>query len=178
MSATIQSLCCCKPFWKLFCHGRVMHNFLTLGVVCFHVMSIFRSHVAQNAVRDLRSVIFSSDAFILLCVSHYLFYSTVWKSKIKTKKSTLQVKRPCLKSQGWHSKNTWSTIPTCTAWCSEIGSLTSLDAWTSGASSDAREPVSLPQAVYTVNQFAGLSVSRFFSFIFASYQLVMSDSRG
>ena len=32
---------------------------------------------------------------------------------------------------------------TCTAWCSEIGSLRSLDACNSGASSDRREPVSL-----------------------------------
>ena len=37
--------------------------------------------------------------------------------------------------------------PTCTAWCSEIGSLTSLDACNSGASSDVREPISLHQAV-------------------------------
>ena len=34
-----------------------------------------------------------------------------------------------------------------TAWCSEIGSLTSPDAWNSGASNDAREPISLHQAV-------------------------------
>ena len=33
----------------------------------------------------------------------------------------------------------------CTAWCSEIGSLTSLDACNSGASSDVREPISLHQ---------------------------------
>ena len=35
----------------------------------------------------------------------------------------------------------------CTAWCSETGSLTSLDACNSGASSDRREPISLHQAV-------------------------------
>ena len=35
----------------------------------------------------------------------------------------------------------------CTVWCSEIGSLTSLDACNSGASSDVREPISLHQAV-------------------------------
>ena len=35
----------------------------------------------------------------------------------------------------------------CTAWCSEIGSLTSLDACNSGASSDFKEPISLHQAV-------------------------------
>ena len=34
-----------------------------------------------------------------------------------------------------------------TVWCSEIGSLTSLDACNSGASSDVREPISLHQAV-------------------------------
>ena len=34
-----------------------------------------------------------------------------------------------------------------TAWCSEIGSVTSLDACDSGASSDVREPISLHQAV-------------------------------
>ena len=34
-----------------------------------------------------------------------------------------------------------------TAWCSEIGSLTSLDACNSGASSNRREPISLHQAV-------------------------------
>ena len=34
-----------------------------------------------------------------------------------------------------------------TAWCSEIGSLTSVDACNSGASDDAREPISLHQAV-------------------------------
>ena len=37
---------------------------------------------------------------------------------------------------------------TCTDWCSEIGSLTSLDACNSGASSDRKEPISLQQAVY------------------------------
>ena len=39
--------------------------------------------------------------------------------------------------------------PQCssTAWCSEIGSLTSLDAYKSGASIDCREPISLHQAV-------------------------------
>ena len=35
----------------------------------------------------------------------------------------------------------------CTAWCSETGSLMSLDACNSGASSDRREPISLHQAV-------------------------------
>ena len=35
----------------------------------------------------------------------------------------------------------------CTALCSEIGSLMSLNACNSGASSDVREPISLPQAV-------------------------------
>ena len=34
-----------------------------------------------------------------------------------------------------------------TAWCSEIGSLTSRDACNSGASSDRRGPISLHQAV-------------------------------
>ena len=33
-----------------------------------------------------------------------------------------------------------------TAWCSEIGSLTSPDAWNSGASTDVREPISLHPA--------------------------------
>ena len=37
----------------------------------------------------------------------------------------------------------------CADWCSEIGSLTSLDACNSGASSDHREPISLHQAVHT-----------------------------
>ena len=35
----------------------------------------------------------------------------------------------------------------CTAWCSEIGSLTSLDVRNSGVFSDVREPISLHQAV-------------------------------
>ena len=35
----------------------------------------------------------------------------------------------------------------CTVWCSEIGSLTSLDVCNSGASSNHREPISLHQAV-------------------------------
>ena len=39
---------------------------------------------------------------------------------------------------------------THTAWCSEIGSLTSLYACNSGVSSDRREPISLHQAVCTV----------------------------
>ena len=38
-------------------------------------------------------------------------------------------------------------MSTSTAWCREIGSLTSLDTWNSGAFSDAREPISLHQAV-------------------------------
>ena len=41
-----------------------------------------------------------------------------------------------------------------TAWCSEIGSLTPLDACNSGASSDVREPVSMHLAV--LQQFSGL----------------------
>ena len=41
---------------------------------------------------------------------------------------------------------------THTAWCSEIGSLTSLDPWNSGASSDVRKPISLLQVVHTVMQ--------------------------
>ena len=40
----------------------------------------------------------------------------------------------------------------CTAWCSEIGSLTSLHACNSGASSDVREPISLHQAVHPYNK--------------------------
>ena len=36
----------------------------------------------------------------------------------------------------------------CTAWCSEIGSLASLDAPEFRASSDSREPISLHQTVY------------------------------
>ena len=39
------------------------------------------------------------------------------------------------------------TLYDFTAWCSEIGSLMSLDACNSGASSDVREPISLHQAV-------------------------------
>ena len=38
-----------------------------------------------------------------------------------------------------------------TAWCSEIGSLTSLDAPELHASSDVREPISLHQAVQHTN---------------------------
>ena len=38
-----------------------------------------------------------------------------------------------------------------TAWCSEIGSLTSWDACNSGASSDRRGPISLHQAVYAMS---------------------------
>ena len=41
----------------------------------------------------------------------------------------------------------WWWGRTNTAWCSETGSLTSLDACSSGAFSDAREPISLHQAV-------------------------------
>ena len=36
----------------------------------------------------------------------------------------------------------------CTAGCSEIGSLMSLDACNSGASVDVREPISLPGYVH------------------------------
>ena len=39
-------------------------------------------------------------------------------------------------------------VKQCTAWCSEIGSLTSLDACYSGACSDIKEPISLHQDVY------------------------------
>ena len=39
------------------------------------------------------------------------------------------------------------------AWCSEIGSLTSLDACNSGASSDRREPISLHQAVQVESKY-------------------------
>ena len=39
-------------------------------------------------------------------------------------------------------------ISVCTAWCSEIGSLTSLDACNSSPSSDVREPISLHQAIW------------------------------
>ena len=40
------------------------------------------------------------------------------------------------------------TTALCTAWCSEIGSLTSLDAPELHAFSDVREPISLHQAVH------------------------------
>ena len=42
-----------------------------------------------------------------------------------------------------------------TVWCSEIGSLTSLNACNSGASSDVREPISLHQAVlsYLIEEY-------------------------
>ena len=41
-----------------------------------------------------------------------------------------------------------------TTWCSEIGTLTSLDAWNSGASSNAREPISLHQAIYIYRTYS------------------------
>ena len=41
----------------------------------------------------------------------------------------------------------------CTAWCSEFGSLTSPDAWNAGASSDVREPISLHQTVCSLVSF-------------------------
>ena len=50
----------------------------------------------------------------------------------------------------------------CTAWCSEIGSLTSLDACNSGAFSDVREPFSLHQAVHVLTKnlhFAGRAIA-------------------
>ena len=40
-----------------------------------------------------------------------------------------------------------------TAWCSEIGSLTSLDAWKSGAFSDVREPISLHHRLHFLEAF-------------------------
>ena len=57
------------------------------------------------------------------------------------------------------TKDTGGNIPTTSltyhnetaAWCSEIGSLVSLYAWKSGASSDVREPISLHQAVLDEN---------------------------
>ena len=65
-----------------------------------------------------------------------------------------------------------------TAWHSKIGSLTSLDAWNSGASSDAREPISLHQAVHL-----NLIMQNFFSFLFsfflswkASFSLLRSQT--
>ena len=52
----------------------------------------------------------------------------------------------------WQEILTFIVKCACTAWCSEIGYLTSLDACNSGASSDVREPVSLHQAVYVNRQ--------------------------
>ena len=45
----------------------------------------------------------------------------------------------------------------CTAWCSEIGSLQSSDAPELHASSDVREPISLHQAVHTKTVMVSLS---------------------
>ena len=46
-----------------------------------------------------------------------------------------------------------------TAWCSEAGSLTSLDACNTGASSDRREPISLNQAVQYQESFPKIRVA-------------------
>ena len=66
---------------------------------------------------------------------------------------------PCLSSFAanffWFNCNDMkpdgAVCPGCTAWCSEIGSLASLDAPEVHASSDAREPISLHQAVRVVH---------------------------
>ena len=50
----------------------------------------------------------------------------------------------CELSANWIVQPLWAQH---TAWCNEIGSLTSLHACTSGASSDHRQPISLHQAV-------------------------------
>ena len=59
----------------------------------------------------------------------------------------------------------FATFYASTAWCSEIGSLTSLDACNSGASSDVRELISLRQAVclsapFPVNTHSLLSFTK------------------
>ena len=78
-------------------------------------------------------------------------YNTlVWKSikSVKTMKRSVLVERDLTTAiimiTPRFSLLQWCT---CTDWCSEIGSLTSLDACNSGASSDVREPISLHQAV-------------------------------
>ena len=59
----------------------------------------------------------------------------------------------------------------CTAWCSEIGSLTSLDSWNSGASSDAREPFSLHQDIQgSFYEFIGKEWSIFCTTVTRSYE--------
>ena len=47
----------------------------------------------------------------------------------------------------YHSLSKIAMLVSCTAWCSEIGSLTSRDGCNSRASSDRRGPISLHQAV-------------------------------
>ena len=69
----------------------------------------------------------------------------------------------------------------CTAWCSGIGSLTSLNACDSGASSDVREPISLHRPVQLSSQyFAHPFVSVFLShtFFFSVLSSVLSEWMG
>ena len=70
------------------------------------------------------------------CVHYVMVFKVQWKPLGLPPSS---IKR----MTGWMQK-----AISCTAWCSEIGSLTSLGTWNSGASCDARDPISLHQAVY------------------------------
>ena len=60
----------------------------------------------------------------------------------------------------FHCPKLYLLIPKTTAWCSEIGSLTSRDARNSGASSDRRGPISLHQAVLEIEKEIVLEVAR------------------
>ena len=82
---------CFKPFWKIFCHCRVMSTFLTFGVVIFMWCQYFDRVKAyyQNAVGGLRPLFWSDGWFIRplsvpsishggLMVTFLSYFSLLW----------------------------------------------------------------------------------------------------
>ena len=82
-----------------------------------------------------------------ICLSHS---STKDPGKVSmhAQASALRMHGCALAMGVYFTENTGFDSCTCTEWCGEIGSPTSLDACNSGASSDVREPISLHQAVH------------------------------
>ena len=115
-----------------------------------------------------KCVLFDSIPLILqLASAHHLWYSSISRERglcafrhgIQVSMEAILACHPA-RSTEWldcHPKSCelWrirTGIMRYTAWCSEIGSLTSPDARNSGASSDRREPISLHQAVYSLHE--------------------------
>ena len=62
-----------------------------------------------------------------------------------------------------------------TACCSEIGSLTSLNASDLHASSDVREPISLQHALLTLRQFPGVEIKTYINYMTACKPAALSE---